>query len=57
MRIPEDPSRLEGSKGSKNIESPTPITNNALKVRCLISVGLNQKALVVGRGPNVILYS
>lgn len=33
--------------GSRNIENPTPVTNKALRVRCFISVGLNQNFLVV----------
>ena len=32
------------------IDKPTPVTNMALRMRCLSSVGLNQKILFFGRG-------
>ena len=41
----------------KSMDSPTPMTSRVLRVRCLISVGLNQNILVDGLGPYVIVYS
>lgn len=32
------------------IDKPTPMTRSALRVRCLSSVGLNEKILVFGCG-------
>ncbi len=47
MRISGEVRALrEPSNGSRNIENPTPVTNKALRVRCLISAGLNQNFLV-----------
>lgn len=40
-RVPRDP-----PNELKDIENPTPVTIKALRVRCLISAGLNQNFLV-----------
>ncbi len=47
IRISGFPSPLMLQRGH---DSPTPMTRSVLSVRCLSSVGLNQKILVLGCG-------